>query len=305
MRPTPTSRARSSSASDLLLPWKISRAGSTPATRAVCSSPPDATSTSRPSSSTSCSNADGAPRLRGVGDLDAGEAGDVAAAAFAQVGLVDHPQRRAVVAGEVGDRDTADVQRRRRRRGWWSAARVAWSLDGAVTSAPVRRRAAGRARWPGPAWRRRRASTGRDRGRGGPRARPRWARRRHRPRRRSREAGCGTRCRSGGRSRPGPRRSGRDAGWRAARRPRRRSAAAAPAPSAASSSAGWSSAISRRRRPRAGREPALVRGPQQRADPRVGVLDVVDGVLHRLPRRRRRGRSRPSSRGSGAGSGSA
>jgi hypothetical protein len=48
MRPTPTSNARSSSASDLLLPWWISDRAGSPATNAVCSSPSEATSISSP-----------------------------------------------------------------------------------------------------------------------------------------------------------------------------------------------------------------------------------------------------------------
>ena len=50
MRPTPTSSARASSASDLLLPWSTRRSAGTPAARATCSSPPVDTSRHMPSS---------------------------------------------------------------------------------------------------------------------------------------------------------------------------------------------------------------------------------------------------------------
>ena len=50
MRPTPASRARTSSASDLLLPCSTRRAAGTPAAMATCSSPPVETSSHMPSS---------------------------------------------------------------------------------------------------------------------------------------------------------------------------------------------------------------------------------------------------------------
>ncbi len=50
MRPTPTSTARTSSATLLLLPWKPILAGSKPARSATASSPPVQTSRLRPSS---------------------------------------------------------------------------------------------------------------------------------------------------------------------------------------------------------------------------------------------------------------
>jgi hypothetical protein len=53
MRPTPSSSAVRSSASDLLLPWNTMRAGGNPARTATCSSPPVATSRLSPCSATS------------------------------------------------------------------------------------------------------------------------------------------------------------------------------------------------------------------------------------------------------------
>ena len=50
--PTPVSTARSSSATDLLLPWKPSLSASAPPASATSSSPPVQTSTFSPSSST-------------------------------------------------------------------------------------------------------------------------------------------------------------------------------------------------------------------------------------------------------------
>ena len=50
IRPTPTSSARLSSSSDLLLPWNPIRAGSIPAASATANSPPEQTSRFSPSS---------------------------------------------------------------------------------------------------------------------------------------------------------------------------------------------------------------------------------------------------------------
>ena len=69
--PTPTATARSISASDLLLPWKPSRAGSAPAASATASSPPLQTSMLRPASRHPARDLDAEERLAGVVDLGA------------------------------------------------------------------------------------------------------------------------------------------------------------------------------------------------------------------------------------------
>src|SRR2546423_37376 len=74
MRPTPTATARTMSASALLLPCSVISSGGTPAARATCSSPAEATSTPRPSAAASCRTARAGQALAAKYSLASGKA---------------------------------------------------------------------------------------------------------------------------------------------------------------------------------------------------------------------------------------
>ena len=114
MRPTPASRARASSASDLLLPCRTRRSGGTPAARATCSSPPVATSRCRPSSWASWAIGRAEEGLGGIGHALA-EGGHRLCAAGPQVGLVVDEDRGAELGGQVEEVAAPDAQAAGRR----------------------------------------------------------------------------------------------------------------------------------------------------------------------------------------------
>ena len=106
IRPTPTSTARSSSATLLLLPWKPIRARVEAGRSATASSPPVQTSRLRPSSAIQRTLAHGQERLAGVVDVGAGERVAERAGPSPEVVLVDDVQRRAELARRGRRADT-------------------------------------------------------------------------------------------------------------------------------------------------------------------------------------------------------
>ena len=103
-------RLRSSSTL-LLLPCIVHGAAGTPAASATCSSPPVATSSSRPSSYGEAGHRPAQERLGGVDDAAGAERVDRLPAAGAQVLLVVDEQRRAELGGQLVDAAPADGQR--------------------------------------------------------------------------------------------------------------------------------------------------------------------------------------------------
>ena len=100
----------------LLLPCMTHAAAGTPAASTTCSSPPLATSNSRPFLVHEAGDGPTEERLGGVDHPAVAEGGDRLAAAGADVVDVVHEQRRAELAGQVEQRAAADAQRRRRVR---------------------------------------------------------------------------------------------------------------------------------------------------------------------------------------------
>ena len=136
--PTPASTARSISATDLLLPWKPMRAGSTPAASATASSPPLHTSTARPASVTQRTIALREERLAGVVDRH---------------GRADGCRGRLERGADARARGPARRPRRPRRAACRTARRARWRRrrrrpgGRRRRGARARARPAGRVRW--------------------------------------------------------------------------------------------------------------------------------------------------------------
>ena len=119
MRPTPSSSAARSSASDLLLPWNTTRAAGNPARTATWSSPPVATSRWRPSSATRRAIAMHRNALPAYDTASAPNASRYSRARARSSLLVVHVERRAERRREridVAPADLGGARRRRRRR---------------------------------------------------------------------------------------------------------------------------------------------------------------------------------------------
>ena len=96
---------------DLLLPCRAIRSAGKPARSATASSPPVQTSRPRPSSATQRATAGAEERLAGVEDVGARRTRRAKSRQRgAEVGLVEHEGRRAVLGGEVADVVPADGQ---------------------------------------------------------------------------------------------------------------------------------------------------------------------------------------------------
>ncbi len=109
IRPTPTNIARRSSSSLLLLPWSTTRFAGMPAARAMCISPPVATSSHIPSSWAMRAIAVQRKALVAYGNAHT-EAPTPPRGSGPQLRFVVDEQRCAVLAGEIGDPALTDGQ---------------------------------------------------------------------------------------------------------------------------------------------------------------------------------------------------
>ena len=194
-RPTPSSTARSSSPSVLLLPWKPTRSIGKPARSATAQLAAGADVEGEPVLGQPARDGRAEERLAGVEDVVAGEGVAEGAGPGAEVVLVEDVRRRAVLADQLGQRHSPDARARRRpwrpsatrgarRARWGRPAHGASAGRPACSSAGRRRRAPSRrgGRWARPLTSarepRRRGGAGRWRARSGSRrpasSRARW-----------------------------------------------------------------------------------------------------------------------------------